>query len=206
MHSTSVKICILQANAFLKPSMSPNHMFCCTKCIPGGCHKGCQIDRIGSSLDVKKGLHTQSCKTSSCWKTHGVRMGSTILKIMHKVNKKIVSDKGKKRKKFDKRQRWQKCWCKEACKNGPKSKKCPRRLQEQHFYWRKRARRRGIARANAPKSGSKLSFLKALCLESFFKNVLPTEGGEHIFEKNMKNNDAKQECNQKCILELAFLM
>ena len=64
----------------------------------------------------------------------------------------------------------------------------------------------GIPRANAPKSGSKLSFLKALCLESFFRNVLPTEGGEHIFEKNMKNNDAKQECKQKCMLQLAFLM
>ena len=38
------------------------------------------------------------------------------------------------------------------------------------------------------------------------KNVLPTDGGEHIFEKNMKNNDAKQECKQKCMLQLAFLM
>ena len=40
MHSTSVKHCILQANTFLKPSMSPNHMFCYTKCIPGGAIRG----------------------------------------------------------------------------------------------------------------------------------------------------------------------
>ena len=49
-------------------------------------------------------------------------------------------------------------------------------------------------------------FWKHFCLESFFKNVLPTEGGEHIFETNMKKNDAKQECKQKCMLQLANLM
>ena len=37
---------------------------------------------------------------------------------------------------------------------------------------------------NAPKSDSKLPCLKACCLEPFFKNLLPTEGGEYIFETN----------------------
>ena len=53
------------------------------------------------------------------------------------------------------------------------------------FYWR-RARRRGIEKAIASKSGSKPTFLRALCLESFFKNMLPADGGEHIFEKNTR--------------------
>ena len=48
---------------------------------------------------------------------------------------------------------------------------------------RKRAQRRGIERANSSKMDSKLLFLEALCLESFFKNVLPTEGGEQILQK-----------------------
>ena len=30
--------------------------------------------------------------------------------------------------------------------------------------------------------------------------------GEHIFEKNWKNIEAKQKCKQKCTLQLAFLM
>ena len=34
--------------------------------------------------------------------------------------------------------------------------------------------------------GPKSEFLKAKCLEPFFKNVLPTEGGEHIFENKKK--------------------
>ena len=66
MHSTSVNNCILQANTFLKPSMSPNHMFCCTKCIPGGGHKGSQIDHFGGLSEVKKGLCRHSCKKSTC--------------------------------------------------------------------------------------------------------------------------------------------
>ena len=95
---------------------------------------------------------------------------------------------------------------KSRVQNGFKRQKCPGPTREQHFYCRKRARRRGIEGANAPKSDSKLTFLKAFCLESFFKNMLPTEGGKHIFGTNMKNSDAKQECNQKCMLQLAFLM
>jgi len=73
------------------------------------------------------------------------------------------------------------------------------------FYWRKRARRRGIEKAIAPKSDSKLTFLRALCLESFFKNVLPAEGGKHIFEKIRTNSEVKHKCKQKCMLQLAFL-
>ena len=90
--------------------------------------------------------------------------------------------------------------------NGSKRQKCPGPTREQHFYWRKRDRRRGIERASAPKSDSKLPFLKALCWESFFKNVLATEGGEHIFEKRWEKIEAKQKCKQKCMLQLAFLI
>ena len=90
--------------------------------------------------------------------------------------------------------------------NGSKRQKCPGPTREQHFYWRMRARRRGIEGANAANSDSKLLFLKALCLESFFRNVLPTEGGEHTLEQNWKSTEVKQKCKQQCILQLAFLM
>ena len=74
------------------------------------------------------------------------------------------------------------------------------------FQWRKRARRRGIERANAAKSGSKLTFLKAFCLASVFKNVLATEGGEHIFVKISKQNASELKFHQKAVLQITFLM
>ena len=46
-----------------------------------------------------------------------------------------------------------------------------------------------------------VNFLWKLVLQ----NRAPRKGGEHIFEKNMKNDDAKQKCHQKCNLKHAFL-
>ena len=89
---------------------------------------------------------------------------------------------------------------------GPKSKKSPRPSREQHFYWRKRAQRRGIARANAPKSGSKLLFLKALCLESFFKNVLLTAARSSFLKKCDAKSELEHNNYERGILKLAFLM
>ena len=53
---------------------------------------------------------------------------------------------------------------------------------------------------------SKSGFLKAKCLEPFFLNVLPTEGGEHIFEKMCEKMKLQQKCKQNGILKLALLM
>ena len=107
----------------------------------------------------------------------------------HNIDKILMKNHAKnhqKTKKFNKIRDIAKMKRKSWGQDGSKRQKCPGPTREQHFYWRKRARRRGIERANAPKSDLKLAFLKALCLESFFKNVVPTECGERIFEKIWK--------------------
>ena len=86
---------------------------------------------------------------------------------------------------------------KSRLQKGFKSKTCPKPSRVQHFidfYWRKRARRRGIEKATAPKSDSKLTFLRATLLRIVFKNVLPTGGGEHIFEKMGTDSEVKHKC------------
>ena len=125
---------------------------------------------------------------------------------IHKKLKKNHAKKHQKTKKFNKITEIAKMKRKSWVQNGSKRQKCPGPTREQHFYWRKRARRRGFEGANASKRWSKQQFLKAFCLESFFKNVLPTEGGEHISAKHWKNNEVKHDCKQKCMLQLAFLM
>ena len=37
---------------------------------------------------------------------------------------------------------------------------------------------------NAPKSDPNLNFIRAFSLQLFFRNVLPTEGGEQILQKS----------------------
>ena len=75
---------------------------------------------------------------------------------------------------------------------GTKSDKCQKR-------WAKESSFEGLR-------GPKSEFLKAKCLEPFFKNVLPTEGGEHIFEKKCEIKKPQGKCKQNGILKLAFLM
>ena len=133
------------------------------------------------------------------------RRGAHLNKMCN-ISKKRCAKKHPKTKKFNKITEIAKMKRKSWVQNGSKRQKCPGPTREQHFHWRKRARRRGMEGANAPQSDSKLTFLKALCRESFFKNVLPTEGGEHIFEKRWEKIEAKQKCKQKCMLQLAFLM
>ena len=48
---------------------------------------------------------------------------------------------------------------------------------------------------------SKSGFLKPKCLESFFKNVLPTEGGEHIFETKCEKTEVATKMQAKWHLE-----
>ena len=67
--------------------------------------------------------------------------------------------------------------------NGFKRKKCPGPTREQHFNRRMRARRRGTEGVNAPRSDPKLRFLKALCIEPFFKNVFPTKAASTFLQK-----------------------
>ena len=122
----------------------------------------------------------------------------------YKNLKKNHAKKHQKTKKFNKIRDIAKMKRKSWVQNGPKRQKCPGPTREQHFYWPKRARRRGIERANAPKSGSKLPFLKALCWESFFKNVLPTEGGEHIFEKRWEKLKQNRNASKNACCSLHF--
>ena len=42
--------------------------------------------------------------------------------------------------------------------------------------------------------------------KSFFRNVLPTEGAEHIFAKKWKNKWCNAKMHAKCVLQLTFSM
>ena len=57
-----------------------------------------------------------------------------------------------------------------------------------------------------PFGGRKSEIFDRRCSKSFFKNVLPTEGGEHIFAKNWKNKWCNAKMHAKCVLQLTFLM
>ena len=67
--------------------------------------------------------------------------------------------------------------------NGFLWKMSPGLGREQHWNGRMRAHRRGTEGVNAPKSEPKLTFLKALCIEQFFKNVLRTKAASTFLQK-----------------------
>ena len=57
-----------------------------------------------------------------------------------------------------------------------------------------------------PFGGQKSEIFDRKYSKSFFRNVLPTEGGEHIFAKNWKNKWCNAKMHAKCVLQLTFLM
>ena len=57
-----------------------------------------------------------------------------------------------------------------------------------------------------PFGGQQSEIFDRRCSKSFFRNVLPTLGGEHIFAKNWKNKWCNAKMHAKCVLQLTFLM
>ena len=55
-----------------------------------------------------------------------------------------------------------------------------------------------------PFGGQKSEIFDRKYSKSFFRNVLPTEGGEHIFENNGKINDVMQRCMENAFCNLHF--
>ena len=57
-----------------------------------------------------------------------------------------------------------------------------------------------------PFGGQKSEIFDRMYSKSFFRIVLPTEGGEHIFAKNWKNKWCNAKMHAKCVLQLTFSM